>query len=196
MPLELESKLAVASHDPIREKLRAAKATRHGRVLETNRLVDNAEQAVFRAACGLRVRSAAPIDGDQPAPVATFTFKGPQLADPRRRSAAAFKRREEIEIAVNSAENMIRLLEALGYVPWLIYEKRRESWSLGPCKIELDELPQLGRYVEVEGPDDAAIQATLASLDLAAEATITQSYPALIAAHLGESAPRPLMLTF
>ncbi len=189
MPLELESKIAVPSHNPLREKLRAAGAKPHGRVLETNRLFDNAEQALFRAACGLRVRSATRIDGDEPPPAATFTFKG-------RQQASTFKRREEIELAIESADGMTRLLEALGYTPWLLYEKRRETWSLGPCQIELDELPQLGRFIEVEGPDDAAIHAALATIGLANEPHIATSYPAMIAKHLGDSAPRPLMLTF
>ncbi len=196
MSLELESKIAVASHDPLREKLRAAGAAPHGRVLETNRLFDNADQAIFRARCGLRVRSATPLAADAPAPPAIFTFKGPQVEDPLRREKSAFKRREEIELEISDADGMSRLLEALGYTPWLIYEKRRESWTLGPCKIELDELPQLGLYVEVEGPGDAAIRAALAALGLADQSSITHSYPALIAQHLGESSPRPLTLRF
>ena len=140
MPLELESKIAVPSHEPLREKLRAAGASPHGRVLETNRLFDNADQALFHSGCGLRVRTAAPVDvatpldaampltpGEHRRPAganATFTFKGPQVEDPPRRKKSPFKRREEIELAIESADGMSRLLAALGYTPWLIYEKR------------------------------------------------------------------------
>jgi predicted adenylyl cyclase CyaB len=186
MPLELESKIAVPSHDPLREKLRTSGASPQGRVLETNRLFDNADRALFHAGCGLRVRTAKPID-DKSASRTTFTFKGPQ-------EKSTFKRREEIELAIESAEGMTRLLAAIGYTPWLLYEKRRESWTLGPCHFELDEIPQLGRFVECEGPDDDAIHVALAALGLAGEPLIAYSYPALMARHFGESAPRPLTL--
>ncbi|HKQ48369.1 MAG TPA: class IV adenylate cyclase [Phycisphaerae bacterium] len=194
MPVELESKLSVPSHDPVRERLRAAGAVPEGRVVETNRLFDNAEQALFHAGCGLRVRSAVPVDGAWRASAggeakSTFTFKGPQ-------QKSGFKRREEIELPIENPEGLAALLAELGYTPWLVYEKRRESWTLGACKIELDEIPQLGRFVECEGPDDAAIREVLAALNLAAEPNIVHSYPALIAKHLGESAPRPLTLRF
>lgn len=201
MPVELESKIAVDSHDAVREKLRAAGAVPEGRVVETNRLFDNAERALFRAGCGLRVRTAVQVDAlwhpmqakvspaDSRCHTSTFTFKGPQ-------QESGFKRREEIELAIENPEGMTALLAGLGYTPWLVYEKRRESWTLGACTIELDEIPRLGCFVECEGPDEAAIQAALATLGLGGEPNIVHSYPGLIAKHLGESAPRPLTLRF
>ena len=42
---------------------------------------------------------------------------------------------------------------ALGYSRVLSFEKRRESWKLGGCNVELDELPHLGTFVEIEGPE-------------------------------------------
>lgn len=194
MAVELESKIAVGSHDAVREKLRAAGAVPEGRVHETNRLFDNAERALYRAGCGLRVRTAAASDalwrraagGEERS---TFTFKG-------RQQTSEFKRREEIELAIENPEGMTALLAGLGYAPWLVFEKRRETWTLGACKIELDEVPRLGRFVEVEGPDEAAIRSTVAALGLAGEANISQSYPGLIAGLFGESAARPLELRF
>ena len=208
MAVELESKISVSSHDAVREKLRAAGAVPEGRVVETNRLFDNTERALFRAGCGLRVRTAARVDalwrraaGGEVR--STFTFKGPQKTpegpqktSEGRQQTSEFKRREEIELAIENADGMTALLAGLGYTPWLEYQKRRESWTLGGCMVELDEIPQLGRFVECEGPDDAAIHAALAAIGLAGEPTIVQSYPALIAKHLGESAARPLVLRF
>jgi adenylate cyclase, class 2 len=205
MAVELESKIAVASHDGVREKLRAAGAVPEGRVVETNRLFDNAEQALFHAGCGLRVRTAVPVDAMwQPVspadggrhPKSTYTFKAPQKTSDGRQQASEFKRREEIELAIENPEGMTALLAGLGYTPWIVFEKRRESWTLGERKIELDEIPRLGRFVECEGQDDRAIQAALATLGLAGEAHIVESYPGLIAKHLGESAARPLVLRF
>lgn len=108
-----------------------------------------------------------------PEHAATLTFKGPL-------QRAAFKQREEIEFSLPDAEGAVRLLEALGYAPWLTFEKRRETWSLGSCKIELDELPKLGCFIEVEGPAEADIRAVLTALGLDAAKSITRSYAAMI----------------
>ena len=74
---------------------------------------------------------------------ATLTFKGPL-------EASAFKKRREIELAVSEADGMRRLLEAIGFVEVLRFQKRRESWRLDNCRVELDEVPRLGRFVEID----------------------------------------------
>jgi hypothetical protein len=50
----------------------------------------------------------------------------------------------------------------------------------------LDELPLLGCFVEIEGPDDKAIAAVQTDLGLADSAHIVESYAALIQARLSE----------
>ena len=44
------------------------------------------------------------------------------------------------------------ILEALGYYPALVYEKRRETWRLGETEIVVDELP-FGLFMEIEGAE-------------------------------------------
>ncbi len=210
MPLELESKIAVTGLDPVREKLRAAEAAYCGRVLETNRLLDNDSRRLAESGCGLRVRTVRAIDAaNSPAsgtnPPAEPGAEGGQTAHPDRGATmtfkgplqeAAFKQREEIEFELRDSEGVVRLLDALGYQPWLTFEKRRESWRLPPCKVELDELPRLGCFVEVEGPTEGDIRAALAALGLDASHSITKSYAALIAEQVGGSAGGPIELRF
>src|SRR6185436_13595210 len=143
--MELECKLAVDSHEPVRETLRAAKATRVGRVREINRLFDRADGSLRAAGCGLRIRRVTVLEGTGPG--GSVTFKGPV-------QAGAYKLREEIETPVADPDAMERLLTALGYKVHVAFEKLRETWRLGGCLVELDELPRLGDFVEVEGPDD------------------------------------------
>jgi len=50
---------------------------------------------------------------------------------------------------------MRSILERLGFVPVLIYEKRRETWLTNGVEIVLDELP-FGLFMEIEG-DEAGI---------------------------------------
>ena len=66
---------------------------------------------------------------------AIFTFKE------RGASASAIKRQREDETEVSDADALAAILDALGYRPALIYEKRRETWQVGGAEVVLDELP-------------------------------------------------------
>ena len=168
---EIESKVRVTDHEPVQAKLRAAGAQYEGRALETNRLFDDAQRALYHAGCGLRIRECQTLDG--PPRRATLTYKGP----PR---PGRYKHRTEIEVHIEDARAMIEILAALGFSEHFAFEKKRESWKMGPCSIELDELPQIGRFVEVEGPSEEAIQTTLTSLGLADSEILHESYAALL----------------
>lgn len=172
MPIELESKVRVSSHEPIQERLRASGATYIGRVLETNRILDREDGALREAGCGLRVRSITVLDGQCPGP--TLTFKGP-------RQKSAFKQREELEVSINDAKTMTAILVALGYRERIMFEKRRESWRLGECHVELDEVPLLGKFVEVEGPTETAIGSVLDQLELSDQDLISRGYVGMLA---------------
>ena len=80
---------------------------------------------------------------------------------------------------------------ALGLRAELTFEKRRESWKLGDCKVELDELPVLGKFVEVEGPSGEAVEAVRAQLRVADHPHISDSYIAMLMKHVQQS-PTPI----
>ena len=155
MSTEIEAKLSVDSHAPVRERLRALDATHLEAVRETNLIFDRADGTLRRSGCGLRIRSSAGADGVR----TTMTFKGPTLHGP-------LKHREEIEVDIGDADTSAALLDRLGFVVILRYEKNRESWSCGTCRVELDEPPQLGLFVEIEGPSEADIQTVQRELGL------------------------------
>ncbi len=167
MPREIEAKLRVTSHDDVRDRLTAAGAEFIERVMETNQILDRPDGSLRTRGCGLRVRSADSIDGGSSR--ATLTFKGP-------RGGGAFKSREELETEVGDAAVALELLKKLGFIVILSYQKRRESWRLGSCRIELDEPPRLGLFVEIEGPDDGAIQDAREALGLGAAELESASY--------------------
>jgi adenylate cyclase, class 2 len=73
--------------------------------------------------------------------------------------------RHEIEITVDDFDLARQLLEALGYEVFFQYEKYRTLYELDRCHIMLDELPY-GDFVEIEGPDPAAILALAERLAL------------------------------
>ena len=187
MQIELECKLHVTSHAPTREKLRQLGARFIGTVQETNTLFDLADRALQHSDRGLRVRSIVVLEGESRK--STLTYKGPRMPGP-------FKRREEIEVRIDDTAAMAAILRALGYAERIIFEKRRESWVLGPCRIELDELPRLGLFVEIEGPDDSAVRSALAALGLSEAASIIDTYVAMVATLAGPDEFRPVELRF
>jgi adenylate cyclase class 2 len=106
---------------------------------------------------------------------AVFTFKE---RDP---GAAAVKRQREEETEVSDASALAAILEALGYRPVLVYEKRRTTFRLSGAEVVLDELP-FGLFAEIEGDEANILEAEkLIGLD-AAEAEHA-SYPALTLRH-------------
>lgn len=171
MPREIELKLRVASHDAVRQALGDRGATLVRRGVETNRIYDRRDGSLRRKGYGLRVRSVVCADGaDLPA---VLTVKGP-------RAPGVLKSRQEWETTIGSAETMHAMLAALGFAKILEYEKRRESWRLGDCLVELDGPPHIGLFVEIEGPTERVIERTRRDLGLAGAEAVADSYPKLM----------------
>ncbi len=174
MAWETELKLRVSSHDPVRERLREHSAARAGKVLEVNDIFDRPDGALRRRGVGLRIRSTRPqVGGDD---LTMMTVKGVRLP-------GVVKSREEVEFPVPNAETASRALNLLGFVRVLRYQKRRESWQLGECRVELDEPPQIGIFVEIEGPDEQTIFAMRRTLGLDDAEPVAESYVHLVAAY-------------
>jgi adenylate cyclase class 2 len=106
---------------------------------------------------------------------AVFTYKE------RYASESAIKRHREDETVVEDAQALASILDALGYKPALIYEKRRSTWRLKNSEIVIDELP-FGLFAEIEGEEEAIkeIEKMLGLVDAEAE---TASYPTLTRQH-------------
>lgn len=72
----------------------------------------------------------------------------------------------EVNVTVDNFENADALLRAIGLEPTSYQETKRESWRLGDLEIELDEWPWTKPYVEIEGPDEAALKDIAGKLGL------------------------------
>jgi adenylate cyclase, class 2 len=96
-------------------------------------------------------------------------------------STSSIKHQTENETRVSNAESMAEILDALGYTPALVYEKRRETWRLRKTEIVLDELP-FGLYMEIEGSEQeiGKIERDLGIKGLRAEKA---TYPQLASKH-------------
>jgi adenylate cyclase class 2 len=182
---EIEAKLRVTSHDAVRERLRSLGATHVRSGIETNVIYDRPDGSLRKRGMGLRVRAVSADHGA--APPATITVKGPRTAD-------ALKTREELEVHVDDPATAAAMLEMLGYRVILRYEKRRESWTLGTCRVELDTPPHIGLFVEIEGPTADAVQEARARLDLADAPHVESSYVRMLRERCREKHLDPLDL--
>jgi adenylate cyclase class 2 len=106
---------------------------------------------------------------------ALLTYKE-RLAD-----ASPVKRQREDETAVDDPAAMALILDALGFKPVLVYEKRRRTWSLGRTEVVIDELP-FGLFMEVEG-DEQDIYEAEQTLEIDGLPAEHDTYPHLTEKH-------------
>ncbi len=180
MPVEIEAKMRLADRVALEARLAKLAADGAARfvadLLEVNTFFDTPGRDLRAADRGLRVR----VEQDERTGrrQVVITHKGPRLHGP-------LKSRSETELVVADARTAAALLESLGFAATLSFEKRRTRYELDGCHVELDRLPHLGDFVEIEGPDDEAVLAVRRKLGLADEPLVAASYIALLSDYLG-----------
>lgn len=192
MPTEIEAKFRLEDVVAFRARLEQAGTPVGPPVLETNRIFDTPDGRLRAAGCGLRVREVRSLAGDSgqiDSRPALLTFKGPV-------EAGQFKVREELETPVHDAAALIAILGRLGFREVVLFEKRRETWRVPPCTVLVDELPRLGWFAEIEGPDETAVAQVRTRLGLAAAPLVRETYVALAGSHGDRRAGEPCRLLF
>jgi len=169
MGTEIEAKLKVDSLQMVAEKLAQLGAEFLQEQLQTDYYFDDANAALIETDRCLRLRQQFTDDQEK----LLLTYKGAKEKD-------NFKKRQELEIEVKDLDSTGKLLSALGYGQTLVVEKKRRIWQLGSCRVCLDELPLLGSFVEIEGPEGQKIDDVQRSLGLADSTHIPESYAKLI----------------
>ena len=138
MSIEIEKKYRLTSkqREEVLLRLPQIGAKRSGEEFEENTLY--AGEALDLARSVLRLRRV----GKRA--ILTYKERFPTRSD--------IKHQREDETAVADANAMELILEALGFTAALVYEKRRETWTLGKTEIVIDELP-FGLFMEIEGTE-------------------------------------------
>lgn len=72
-----------------------------------------------------------------------LTYKGPKLDE-------VSKTRKEIEVEINDANNMGNILSSIGFYPVATVMKKRKKYRLGDFFIALDDVRNLGNFIEIE----------------------------------------------
>lgn len=168
MCVEIEAKLKVDSLLEVEQKLAEVGACFQAEQLQTDFLFDDANATLITADQCLRLRRQSVAGSER----FFLTYKG-------AKEKSDFKKRQEIEIEIIDAESTQKLLSALGYETVLVVEKKRRLWRLGRCEVALDQLPLLGDFVEIEGPNNEEIADVQQSLGLADLPHIEKSYAQL-----------------
>ena len=139
MAIEIEKKYRLTPEEgaELTEKLRRAGAHYCGEEFEENTLYEGGPIDFNRNV--LRLRRV----GD----AAVLTYKERLSVD----SNAKHQREEETK--VENAEAMRSILEAIGFIARVVYEKRRQTWQLADTEIVIDELP-FGLFMEIEGSEE------------------------------------------
>ncbi len=173
MYVEIEAKLKVDSLDEVKHRLAERGAPMVSQVIQTDYYFDSADSELTRADQCIRLRRETSEEGER----LILTYKGAKQVDD-------FKKRQEINLAVEDAEAMERLLNALGYFRVLAFNKRRCTWRVEGCEVALDELPLVGAFVEIEGPESNTIAQVRDMLGLTRASHVMDSYAALITTEL------------
>lgn len=72
-----------------------------------------------------------------------LTYKGPKMDK-------ISKTRKEVQTEIKDIDSMGNILSSLGYVPVATVSKKRKSFRVGDFIISLDEVRDLGHFIEIE----------------------------------------------
>ena len=173
MNIEIEAKLKVDSLESVKESLERLGASFVAEQLQKDFYFDDSNSAFTKSDSCLRLRWQKNECGES----FFLTYKGPK-------QKSDFKKRVEIEIEVDDFKAAEKFLSALGYKKAIVVEKKRQLWRLGGCLVSLDNVSDLGRFVEIEGPDDKKITKVQKRLGLENCRHIKNSYADLLAEKL------------
>ena len=174
MSLEIEVKFYLGPPEAplatvIRSRIEALGGLTGGRVFEKNIRFEDPEEGLLKRRSLLRLRQ------DRRA---RLTFKS-ESSSVQERDRENFKVFEELELEVGDFSTMAGILGALGYHPAQVYEKWRETFTLGAAHLCMDTMP-FGEFLEIEGSREE-IPLLAARLGLGWEHRILETYLGIFA---------------
>lgn len=134
--IEVETKLKIDGMGPIEERIYELGGDYKGEKTEVDLYFDHPGTHIFDGGRALRVRDSG---GKY-----RLTYKGHKKDD-------VTTSREEIEIGIESASEMIKILDKLGFYEIFEVKKLRRTYLLEDLVITLDDVMGLGEFIEVEG---------------------------------------------
>ncbi len=166
---EIELKFPLGSTGDIRERLQNLGFVSGGEVFESNIVFDTPAGALEASGRLLRLRRDRKV---------RLTWKEPH-EDPAL--TRRYKARRESELELSDLETMRHIFQRMGYTFERVYEKYREHWVRPDGAVaELDRLPHIGRFLELEAAPEV-LEEVAAALGLDSSAGLKENYMALFA---------------
>ena len=134
--IEVETKLKIDCTEHIEERIKGLIGDYKGEKTEIDLYFDHPNMPILSGGGALRVRDSG---GKY-----RLTYKGPKKDD-------VTTSREEIEIGIESSSEMIKILDELGFYEICEVKKLRKTYLLEDLVITLDNVVDLGEFIEVEG---------------------------------------------
>ena len=134
--IEVEVKVRINDVESMEKRITEQGAVYEGMIKQADEYFDFSDMRIFNSGGAFRVRAA---DGNY-----RVTYKGVKK-DKETTSRA------EIEIAIESADKMIEILENIGFIRLCKIKKKRQIYVLAGLEISLDEVEGLGSFMEMEG---------------------------------------------
>jgi len=173
---EVELKVR-ADHETVRERLADRGAAREETVTQRDIYYDAPHRDFAETDEAFRLR----VERNDEE-VAKLTYKGPLVDE-------SSKTREEHETTVGSIEEARAIVEGIGFDPAAVVEKERERYALDGFTVTLDDVTDLGEFVEIETEvaTEAEVETArdcarelLSELGFDTDATIRRSYLGLL----------------
>ena len=141
-PLEIEVKFYLTDINPLKERLLLLGANLKNNSFEKNIRFENQKNSLYHEKSLLRLRRSDKT---------TLTFKSEPPKPPEQAGRQnEFKILHELEVSVDDFETMQQILEAIGFHPEQVYEKKRKTYVLGNTEICIDTMP-FADFIEIEG---------------------------------------------
>ena len=165
---EIEVKVFLTKNgiELLKKRLKALNAKKRPLVFEKNFIYDFADDSLFKSGRLLRLR----FVGKK----CLMTLKEPIPGTEKSK----FKSKKETEslMPYSDGEKTRKLFERSGLLQKWRYDKKREGYELGKISIDIDTLPAIGTFVEVEAKSGKELSAGLRKLGLENEKLSKESY--------------------
>ena len=140
---EVELKVAT-DHEAVRERLEALGADRVRHVVQTDTYYDAPHRDFAETDEAVRVRR----EREDESETVKLTYKGPLVE-------AESKTRREHETVVEDPDAVDGILQGVGFSPAFTVEKARTFYHIDGYTVTLDDVTDLGEFVEVETEAEA-----------------------------------------
>jgi adenylate cyclase class 2 len=150
MTIEIEVKVRIRDPDEVERRLQGLGAKLIDIVEEVDSYVDLAPCIDMRKQdMALRIRKRRSlVTGES---INELTFKG-------RRMPGAVKARKEITVIISDGEKLLEILRELGFSNIYTVSKTRKIFALEDLKIFIDNVKELGTFLEIEAPSTMNIE--------------------------------------